>query len=239
VSRLRATELRACLRTPEARAAIALVYTAVALTVLEYAFMPWIVEARLHGPRHAVSIRAGATWALASSLAYLVMPLGLALVLRVDRLRDLGWRTEGLARHVPAYLGLYLLVLPALWMAWRRPDFAQAYPFVREATATRGAFVRWELSYIPQFFALEAFFRGFLLFTLERAIGRLAVFVAVVPYCMIHWHKPPLEPFAAIAGGILLGLLALRSRSFLGGFLVHALIALTMDLASAHRHGLF
>ena len=55
---------------------------------------------------------------------------------------------------------------------------------------------------------------------------------------MIHWHKPPLEAFAAVVAGVVLGALALRFRSWLGGALLHALVALTMDLIAAHRAGI-
>jgi ABC-2 type transport system permease protein len=42
-----------------------------------------------------------------------------------------------------------------------------------------------------------------------------------------------------ILGGTVLGFLSLRYRSFYGGFVVHVLIALTMDVLSASRAGLF
>jgi membrane protease YdiL (CAAX protease family) len=53
--------------------------------------------------------------------------------------------------------------------------------------------------------------------------------VMVIPYVMIHFGKPMPETFAAIVAGTLLGYLALRSRSFLWGALLHWSVAITMD----------
>ena len=48
----------------------------------------------------------------------------------------------------------------------------------------------WELQYGATFFTLEFFFRGYMLFGLRRALGSHAIFVMMVPYCMIHVLKP-------------------------------------------------
>jgi membrane protease YdiL (CAAX protease family) len=63
----------------------------------------------------------------------------------------------------------------------------------------------------------------------------LAIAVMVIPYTMIHFPKPWLEATGAIAFGFFLGLLALRSRSMIGGFAVHAIVALSMDLFALAR----
>ena len=226
-------------RAARLRAAVALAYAAVALTVIEYWFIPYVVEDRLPGPHAArPSLQAGVTWVAACVAVYLVFPLVLVLALHREGLRSIGFDWRGFVRHVPVYAGLYALAIPLVWLASRRPEFLDMYPFVADALASSSAFVRWETAYLVQFFALEAFFRGYLLFTLERAMGSLAVFVSMVPYAMIHWHKPPLEALAAIAGGLLMGALALRYRSFYGGFVVHGAVALTMDLVAASRLGL-
>ena len=52
----------------------------------------------------------------------------------------------------------------------------------------------------------------------------------VIPYTMIHFGKPAPETFAAILAGFILGYLALKSRSFLWGWMLHWGVAITMDL---------
>jgi len=60
-----------------------------------------------------------------------------------------------------------------------------------------------------------------------------------VPYCMIHYGKPYLEASVAVIAGIVLGSLAMKTRSIYAGFLVHATVAVLMDiLALDRRHGL-
>jgi membrane protease YdiL (CAAX protease family) len=233
----------ACASSAERRAALALLYTAVALTVLEYFWLPFRVEARLQGlpfgEEPAPSLAAGLSWAGATALGMLALPAAWVRFGQRERLGSIGFSLGGFARHAPVYFGLYLVMLPALLFAAGREDFLGTYPFVAAARADLATFLRWELGYLAQFFALEAFFRGYLLFTLERAMGRLAIFAMAVPYGMIHFHKPFLEALGAVVAGVFLGHLALRYRSFYGGALLHAAVALTMDLLAVRRAGLF
>ncbi len=61
-------------------------------------------------------------------------------------------------------------------------------------------------------------------------MGMNALFVMIVPYCMIHFRKSWPESIAALAGGMILGYVTLRTRSVLGGVLIHWGIAITMDV---------
>jgi len=54
----------------------------------------------------------------------------------------------------------------------------------------------------------------------------------LIPYCMIHFQKPLLETFGAIVAGLILGLLALRTRSIWGGATIHVAVATSMDVAA-------
>jgi hypothetical protein len=70
-------------------------------------------------------------------------------------------------------------------------------------------------------------------------MGAYAIFVMAVPYCMIHFHKPIAEVVGAIFAGIVLGTLAMVTRSIWCGVLIHISVAWTMDaLALAHTFGL-
>lgn len=177
-------------------------------------------------------------WALCLLLCYAVLP---ALHLRRlgIRLRDAGlrWpRAEGLPfRHV--YLLFFLLLFPVLLVLSRSASFQQIYPFYRDAARSLPELIFWELLYASTFFAVEFFFRGYLLFALLRPLGSVAVFVSALPYCLIHMGKPAPELLGSIVAGILLGTLALRSRSILGGVGLHVAVALSMDLLSLWQAG--
>jgi membrane protease YdiL (CAAX protease family) len=54
---------------------------------------------------------------------------------------------------------------------------------------------------------------------------------------MIHFVKPPLEAAASIVGGIVMGALALRSRSIWWGAALHVAIAALMDVMSLGHKG--
>jgi membrane protease YdiL (CAAX protease family) len=58
-----------------------------------------------------------------------------------------------------------------------------------------------------------------------------------VPYVMIHFVKPMPEAVAAIFAGLILGYLAVRSKSFVPGFVLHVAVAMTMDFLVLWRIG--
>jgi hypothetical protein len=225
-----------------ARAVLALVYTAVLLTSFEFWLLPARIEARRQGyplERMAPGLESGLWWVVACVIGYSLIPLAIVTLGHRERPASVGYGLSGFRRHVLVYLGLFALILPFVLVASTRPDFRGLYPFVGAARASVSTFLVWEVAYLLQFVALESFFRGYLLFTLEKSIGLLAVFVMAVPYVMIHFHKPPLEAFGAIIAGIVLGVLALRYRSWAGGAVIHGLVAVTMDTLAVRQAGLF
>lgn len=225
-----------------AEPAIALVYTSALLTAFEFWWLPGRIEARAQGypaERMPPGLDSGLTWVAACVIGYVIVPLMVVLLVHRARPGSVGYGLSGFRGHVRVYLGLFALVLPLVLVASTRPDFRSFYPFVGAAREDVPTFLLWEAAYITQFVALEAFFRGYLLFTLEKHMGTLAVFVMTVPYVMIHWHKPPLEAYGAVVAGVVLGMLALRYRSWAGGAMVHALVAVTMDTLAVRQAGLF
>ena len=78
----------------------------------------------------------------------------------------------------------------------------------------------------------EFLFRGFLTFTLLRAIGPAGVLVATMPFVYVHLGKPDLEVYSTLAGGMIYGWLAWRTRSILWGAIGHVYI-LTLVIGAA------
>ncbi len=64
-------------------------------------------------------------------------------------------------------------------------------------------------------------------------MGNHAIWVQLLPFVLMHTGKPEIEAFASIVAGIALCVLALRTRSFWYGALLHAAVAGTMDLVNA------
>jgi len=50
----------------------------------------------------------------------------------------------------------------------------------------------------------------------------------MVPFVMMHYNKPALESYGAIIAGVALGLMAYRSKSFIGCWLLHWAVAVAM-----------
>lgn len=149
--------------------------------------------------------------------------------------RDLGLRVKGLAGKLWVYGLLYMIVLVGVVWAGTQEGFTRTYPMLRPQTAPSWCWVLllcWWGLYAVQFFAVEFFFRGWMLFTLEKRFGMAAIAIMIVPYCMIHYHKPLPEALGAIVAGLVLGWLALRTRSIWGGWLLHVAVAITMDVLS-------
>lgn len=71
------------------------------------------------------------------------------------------------------------------------------------------------------YFAWEFLFRGYMLFGLEKSIGKSAIFVQAIPFVLGHLGKPFLETLACIPGGFILGYVAYRTRSCLPCFVIH------------------
>jgi uncharacterized protein len=222
----------------EGRLLAALVYCALVLTLLEYWFLParaaryeWV--RRLQGPERELA--ASLVWAGATIFFFLVVPLLIVRFVHRGPLSTAGFGAKGFLRHLPVYLGLFALMVPVVWFAAERPEFQRTYPFVKSAATDLRTLLVWESAYVLQFFALESFFRGYLLFTAAAVLPKAAVAVSAVPYTMIHFHKPFPECLGALFAGLLLGHLALRYRSFLGGVVLHALVAVSMDLIAVAR----
>jgi membrane protease YdiL (CAAX protease family) len=175
-------------------------------------------------------LRGFAWWSGWRVLGYVVIPMLVLRCLPGERIRDYHISLRGFRKHLWIYVALFAAVLPAVLLASTSDAFRHTYPFYRNANRSYGDLAMWELLYAVQFLALEFFFRGFILHGLRRALGANAIFVMLVPYCMIHYGKPLPETLGSIGAGLILGTLAMRTRSIWGGVLIHVGVALTMDV---------
>lgn len=172
-------------------------------------------------------------WVAARVLGYVVVPVVFwKLVFPKDSILDLGLRIRGFVQHLWIYGLLLAIVLPVMVIVAQQPDFGNYYPFYKNSSRSWFDFALWESMYWLQFLALEFFFRGWMVGVLRRTLGAAAIFVMAVPYCMIHYGKPYLEAHGAIVAGVVLGSLAMRTRSIYAGFLLHITVAVGMDTLS-------
>ncbi len=180
-----------------------------------------------------------AYWSLARLVGYVVLPWLVVTLMPGERLRDYGLSAKGFKEHLWIYGALLLVVIPAVVMVSFTRSFQNTYPFYKLAGRSWVDYLAWEGLYALQFFALEVFFRGFMIHPLKESMGAYAIFAMVVPYCMIHFNKPLPEVLGAVVAGVVLGTLSLRTGSIYCGVLIHISVAWLMDgLSMAHTVGL-
>ncbi|OGN95335.1 MAG: hypothetical protein A2Z77_01740 [Chloroflexi bacterium RBG_13_51_36] len=146
---------------------------------------------------------------------YLLVPLAAGWLLFRDKPGDYGIR---IGRWKPAII-LAAVCLAAmaliLYGVGKMPDFRSYY--YRYA-------IDWPELLLDNalfMFAWEFLFRGYMLFGLEKSIGKSAIFVQTIPFVLLHFGKPFLETLACIPGGFVFGYVAYRTRSFLPCFVIH------------------
>ena len=124
----------------------------------------------------------------------------------------------------------YLVMLVTLLFIHKLPMFQDYYPLFKRSTKTWELFIYYQMAYALYFVAWEFFFRGYMLFGLKRVMGPWAIFVQMLPFAVLHFGKPTLEAMSSVFGGIALGWLAYRTRSFWYGVMLHAAVAVTLDI---------
>jgi len=174
----------------------------------------------------------------ASLVLFVALPLAFHRLFPVSFTNPLGLSTRYCGPHWRVYWLLVVIMAPVLWIAAAAPSFHDFYPMYKPADLSH--WVMYEAVYLAQFVCVEFFFRGFALFRLESRFGMHAVTLMVIPYALIHIYKPLPEAFGAIVAALVLGTLALKSRSIWPGVLVHCSVALMMDVfALVHSGRLF
>jgi membrane protease YdiL (CAAX protease family) len=129
----------------------------------------------------------------------------------------------------------FVVMVPVMLIASRSPQFYHYYPIQPQAGHSWSYLLYYEISYGFYMFAWEFFFRGFLTFGLARAFGSpAAVVLQAVGFGVMHMGKPALEMISSFPGGLILGWLALRCRSFLPCFALHWAISLSFDLLAIY-----
>ena len=178
-----------------------------------------------------------AHWVAFCLLGYVVVP-ALYLKARGQSVIEGGYlRPGGFLRHAGIYALLGAPVVALVWGVSFLDEYQAIYPFYTKAGRSWFDLLTWELLYGLQFFALEFFFRGFMLDTLRKWVGYGAILFMLPPYVMIHFGKTWSESLAAVVAGAVLGALAIRYRSIWGGVMVHWIIAISMDVSALVQKG--
>jgi len=156
-------------------------------------------------------------------------------------IQSIGLTTRNFNAH--PYFLLLALLLPLIALASTQQDFLAVYPkvgnlsFIDVAAQPSWPWkLLYEISYGLDFLGIELFFRGLLVVGLVRYAGESVVLPMAAFYCTIHFGKPLGECISSFFGGLILGVLAARTRTIFGGLVVHLGLAWLMEFGGWLGH---
>ena len=170
--------------------------------------------------------------------ALLLLGLLPALIVKLvfrEKLVDYGVGLGNRLRTVRTFLIFAPVVLLIAYLSAGSASLASEYPINHLARVSGWGFTLHALTYLLFYLGWEFQFRGFMQHGLKELMGATnALLVQVLASVLLHLGKPVSEIYAAIAGGLLWGLLAYRSRSLLSGMLQHFLLGIALDWFICH-----
>lgn len=175
-------------------------------------------------------------WSYSSLVCYFLIPAAFIKLVLKQSLKTYGLSFRSFLEDWKIYLTIYVFMFFAMFAASFLPSFQTLYPYY-DPEPLFPNFLIWQLHYIGVFFATEFFFRGFLIHGFKQRFGFYSVFIAMLPYCMVHFGKPIEETLGSIVAGIVLGALSLKTKSIWLGVFIHYSIGLTMDLLALWQQG--
>jgi len=159
---------------------------------------------------------------LSNMIYYLFIPLAAGFVIFRDKPWDYGirvgrWKLAVILTTIA--LGVLSLIIYA---SSKMPEFRSYYyePGIN--------WPEWIFEWSLYMFAWEFLFRGYMLFGLEKSIGRNAIFVQTIPFVLMHFGCVFWETLACIPEGFVFGWIAYKTRSFLPCFVIHIGIHILM-----------
>jgi membrane protease YdiL (CAAX protease family) len=170
---------------------------------------------------------------LATLVLFFLFPLIIIKLVFKEKLKDyglsLGDKRYGLRFII---ITIPLIVTPIIILGSHMPQVRAEYPLSKLVQDNASVFLLYEFSYVLLYYVgWEFFFRGYMLFGLREKFGdTYAILLQVIPSALLHFNKPESEFLGSIVLGIVLGYLALRTRSILYPLIIHSCIGVFTDL---------
>jgi len=168
-------------------------------------------------------------WMFNQVIGYLLIPLFIIRLFK-ERPGDYGWQTKRVKSLWWWVILICPVIISGMFFVSQMDQFQKYYPIYRYGKETLVLFILYEFAVVALLFSWEFFLRGFMLFGLEKKFGKFTVLIQLIPFVLMHSQKPALEVYAAIAGGFILGVIGLRTRSFIPGLILHVVLLLSLDM---------
>lgn len=170
---------------------------------------------------------------LAALVLFFLFPLIIIKLIFKEKLKNYGL-TLGDKRYGLRFIiiTIPLIVTPIIILGSHMPQVRAEYPLSKLVQDNASVFLLYEFSYVLLYYVgWEFFFRGYMLFGLREKFGdTYAILLQVIPSALLHFNKPESEFLGSIVLGIVLGYLALRTRSILYPLIIHSCIGVFTDL---------
>jgi len=169
-------------------------------------------------------------WFLLDSILFLIIPLLIIKFIFHEDIKNFGVNWQNINTGLIFTLLGIIFFIPVIYFLSKSDNFIQFFPLMKNAKEDFLVFIIYEFCFIIFIFSWEFFFRGFMLFGLEKNFGIYAIFIQMIPFVILHNGKPFIETLTSIFGAIILGYFALRTRSIYYGFFIHVFILVSLDI---------
>lgn len=215
------------------KATVVLLLSSLLLLVWKYYGSP-LALAHWCSPSTTTPPRVAAAWChfLITLILLGVLPALVVKGVFRQRLHDYGLRwglTHGTWQTLLLFVPVFAMVG---YLSASDPLLRAKFPINPQAGISAEAFALHAVTYLGYYLGWEFYFRGFMLFGLRESTGDVnAVLIQTLASSLLHIGGPASETFGAIGGGLLWGLLALRTRSIISGMLQHFTLGIALDWA--------
>jgi hypothetical protein len=165
---------------------------------------------------------------------FLLPALILTLIFRV-RPRDAGLGVGDWKFALKA-LGVYLpVVIVGTWVLSDQDAFQRMYPHFRDGINNGSLLLAYEAAYLLYWIGWEYLWRGFVLFGTSHTFGLYSILIQALPFALLHASKPVPEQILSVVGGVVLGAVVWRARSFWIAVPIHSVQMALIDFFCAQR----
>lgn len=175
-------------------------------------------------------------WLSSEFIVLFIIPILLIKLVLKEPLKNYGIKIGNYKAGLFVTFASILVMIPVLWIVSSFPSFQNSYPQCDEVRDNWTFFLIYEFCFLLYMTGWEFLWRGYTLFGLKEKFGYYAVLIQTIPFTILHNGKPELETFSAILAGIILGILALRTGSFIYGVIIHTAVMFMIDLISTLRY---
>ncbi len=170
---------------------------------------------------------------LATLVLFFLFPIIIIKLVFKEKLKDYGF-SSGDKKYGLRFviITIPLIVTPIIILGAHMTQVRMEYPLSKLVQGGASVFLLYQASYVLLYYVgWEFFFRGYMLFGLREKFGDIyAILLQVIPSSLLHFNKPEPEFLGSIILGLVLGYLALRTRSILYPLIIHAYIGVSTDL---------